>query len=59
MTHEQLLNEAVACIIDALGLQIEPNELTHAVLLSLREKRRIGRYGVKQNEVEYIFERHF
>lgn len=57
MSHEQLLNEACACIIDALGLQLEPNELSFAVLASVREKRKLGRYGIKQNEVEYIFER--
>lgn len=57
MTHRQLITEVCTCIIDALGLQIEPSDLSVLVEASLKEKRRFGAYGVLQNDVEYAFER--
>lgn len=57
MTHHEVVVETCTAIIDALGMQIEPINLAELVEASVKEKRKIGKYGVKQNAVEELFER--
>lgn len=58
MTHHELMTTAAACIIDALGLQIEPIYLSGLLFAAVREKEFTGSYGKKQHALQAYLEMH-